>query len=262
MAETASIRLEVHDGVAVATIDRPERRNALSKQGWAELRTAIAALGGDDELAGLIVTGAGDQAFAAGADVEELADRPAFVALDGSVQGVLLELEALPFPTIAAINGHALGGGWELALACDLRVAVSSAKVGFPEVGLGIIPGAGGTLRLLQHVGVGLAKELILTGRLLDATEAHTLGLVNRLVEPGRALDESRGLMEVLTGQPRTAVRLAKLLIDAAARGEASPAMERLAYTLTFHAPDRAERMHAFLDRRAGSTGTDEGGGD
>lgn len=153
-------------------------------------------------------------------------------------------------------------GRVELALACDLRVAVSSAKVGFPEVGLGIIPGAGGTLRLLQHVGVGLAKEYILTGRLLDAAEAHALGLVNRLVEPGRALDEARGLMEVLAGQPRTAVRLAKLLIDAAARGEASPAMERLAYTLTFHAPDRAERMHAFLDRRGGKIGTNEGGGD
>lgn len=262
MAETASIRVEIHDGVAVATIDRPERRNALSKQAWSELRTAIAALGGDDDIEGLIVTGAGDQAFAAGADVEELADRPAFVALDGFVQSVMLELEALPFPTIAALNGHALGGGWELALACDLRVAVSSAKVGFPEVGLGIIPGAGGTLRLLQHVGVGLAKEWILTGRLLDAAEAHALGLVNRLVEPGRALDEARGLMEVLAGQPRTAVRLAKLLIDATARGEASPAMERLAYTLTFHAPDRAERMHAFLERRARTTGTNEGGGD
>jgi enoyl-CoA hydratase len=246
MAETASIRVEVHDGVAVATIDRPERRNALSKQAWSELQTAIAALDGDGDVEGLIVTGAGDQAFAAGADVEELADRPANVALDGFVQGVLLELEALPFPTIAAINGHALGGGGE---------------VGFPEVGLGIIPGAGGTLRLLQHVGVGLAKEWILTGRLLDAAEAHALGLVNRLVEPGRALDEARSLMEVLTGQPRTAVRLAKLLIDATARGEASPAMERLAYTLTFHAPDRADRMHAFLERRAGKTGTNEDGG-
>ena len=262
MPETASIRVEVRDGIAVATIDRPERRNALSRHAWSELRTAIAALGGDDEVAGLIVTGTGDQAFAAGADVDELADRPAFVALDGSVQSILLELEALPFPTIAAINGHALGGGWELALACDLRVAVSSAKVGFPEVGLGIMPGAGGILRLLQHVGVGLAKEWILTGRLLDASEAHALGLVNRVVEPGHALDEARDLMEVLATQPRTAVRLATLLIDAAARGEASPAMERLAYTLTFHAPDRAERMHAFLDRRKDRTEPSEGGGD
>ena len=145
-----------------------------------------------------------------------------------------------------------------MALACDLRVAVSSAKVGFPEVGLGIIPGAGGTLRLLHHVGVGLAKEWILTGRLLDAEEAYDHGLVNRVVEPGRALEEARGLMAELAAQPRSAVRLAKLLIDAAARGEAGPVTERLAYTLTFREPDRAERMHAFLGRRASASTEEE----
>jgi enoyl-CoA hydratase len=259
MAEVPSIRVEASGGVALITIDRPERRNALSKDAWLELRSAFNELREDPDTVGLIVTGSGDRAFAAGADVEELADRPAFAALDGLVQGVLLELEALPFPTIAAMNGHALGGGWELALACDLRVAVASAKVGFPEVGLGIMPGAGGTLRLLQHVGIGFAKEWILTGRLLDASEAHTHGLVNRVVDPGLALDEARSLMTTLAAQPRTAVRLAKILIDAAARGEAGPAMERLAYTLTFHAPDRAERMHAFLERRAESSAEERG---
>jgi enoyl-CoA hydratase len=251
MAEPRSVRSETVGGIAIVTIDRPERRNALSRNAWQELRAAIASAREDPEAIGLIVTGAGDRSFAAGADIEELADRPASVALDGLVQGVLLELESLPIPTVAAINGHALGGGWELALACDLRVAVSSAKVGFPEVGLGIIPGAGGTLRLLQHVGVGLTKEWILTGRLLDASEASAHGLVNRVVEPGRALEEASKLMDELAAQPRTAVRLAKLLIDAAARGEAGPVTERLAYTLTFHEPDRAERMHAFLERRA-----------
>jgi enoyl-CoA hydratase/carnithine racemase len=260
MADDAGIRVDLSGGVAVVTIDRPERRNALSKDAWSTLRTEIGELRNDGDVVGLIVTGAGDRAFAAGADIEELADRPAMVALDGLVQRVLLDLEALPFPTITAINGHALGGGWELALACDLRVAVSSAKVGFPEVGLGILPGAGGIARLVRNVGVGLAKEWVLTGRLLDAAEAHAVGLVNRVVDPGEALVESRRLMDELARQPRTALRLAKLLIDAAGRGEANPEMERLAYALTFHAPDRAERMHAFLERREVGE-RDRGGG-
>jgi enoyl-CoA hydratase len=257
MAEQGSIRTETAGGIVLVTIARPERRNALSRAAWQELRSAFSSAREDPEALGLIVTGAGDRSFAAGADIEELVDRPASVALEGLVQNVLLELEAMPIPTVAAINGHALGGGWELALACDLRVAVSTAKVGFPEVGLGIIPGAGGTLRLLQHVGVGLAKEWILTGRLLDASEAHAHGLVNRVVEPGTAPEEARALVEELAAQPRTAVRLAKLLIDAAARGEAGPVTERLAYTLTFHEPDRTERMRAFLERRT-PTSTEE----
>jgi enoyl-CoA hydratase/carnithine racemase len=259
MADPISVSVRSSEGVALVTIDRPERRNALSRDAWLELRSAITAARSDPDTLGLIITGSGDRAFAAGADIEELADRPALVALDGLVQTVLLEVEALPFPTIAAVNGHALGGGWELALACDLRVAVSSARVGFPEVGLGIMPGAGGILRLLQHVGIGFAKEWVLTGRLLDASEAHAHGLVNRVVEPGQALDAARGLMAEIASQPLTAVRLATIVIDAAARGQASPELERLAYTLTFHSPERAERMHAFLDRR--DPASTEGGG-
>ena len=251
MPEPTSIRCEVDDGVALITIDGPERRNAMSRESWLELRASIDALGADPEVRGLIITGAGDRAFAAGADIAELADRPAFVALDGLVQAILRTMEDLPFPTIAALNGHALGGGWELALACDLRVADASVRVGFPEVGLGILPGAGGTLRLLQHVGIGLAKEWIFTGRLLSAEEAGAYGLINRVVEPKGALAAARTLMDELIAQPRLALRITKILLDAAARGEASPDMERLAYTLTFHAPDRSERMHRFLDDRA-----------
>ena len=250
MAESGSILCETSGGVALVTIDRPERRNALSRDAWLELRATIAALRTDESVVGMIVTGAGDRSFAAGADLAELVDRSPALALDGLVQTILQELEDLPFPTIAALNGHALGGGWELALACDLRVAVTTAKVGFPEVGLGIMPGAGGTLRLLQHVGVGLAKEWILTGRLLEAEEARAHGLVNRVAEPGQVLDETRALMDELTAQPRLSVRLATLLINVAARGQAGPDLERLAYTLTFHAPDRSERMRAFLEGR------------
>ena len=157
MVETGAVLQETTEGIVVLTINLPDRRNALSRSNWLELRGVLVDLRDDPETRGLIITGAGDRAFAAGADVAELVDRPPLVALEGLVQGILLQLEDLPFPTIAALNGHALGGGWELALACDLRVAVPQAKVGFPEAGLGIIPGAGGTLRLLQHVGVGHA---------------------------------------------------------------------------------------------------------
>ena len=200
------------------------------------------------EHRGVLITGAGDRAFAAGADVAELVDRPPDVALDGVVQGILNELEDLPFPTVAALNGHALGGGWELALACDVRVAVPAAKVGFPEVGLGIMPGAGGIGRLLQHVGVGLAKEWILTGRLLSAQEAAAHGLINRVVEPAALVDWSTELLGVLAAQPRLAFRLAKATIGAAARGHASDELERVAYALTFTGPERTERMRRFLD--------------
>jgi enoyl-CoA hydratase len=250
MPEPSTIRYDVdEDQVALVTIDRPKQRNALSRDAWVEFKEILRSLRATSTVRGLIVTGAGDRAFASGADIAELVDRPPSVALEGLVQGILDELEGVPFPTVAAINGHALGGGWELALACDLRVAVSSARLGFPEVGLGILPGAGGTLRLVRHVGIGLAKEWILTGRLIDADEAHTHGLVNRVVGPNEALVAARLLMDELIAQPATSIRLAKLLLNAAARGDANPELERLAYTLTFHEPDRAERMERFLQR-------------
>jgi enoyl-CoA hydratase/carnithine racemase len=251
MPESGALLREVTDGVVVVTINRPDRRNALSRGDWLDLRQTFTELREDSETRGLIITGSGDRAFAAGADVAELADRPPLVALDGLVQGILLQLEELPFPTIAALNGHALGGGWELALACDLRVAVSHALVGFPEVGLGIIPGAGGTLRLLQHVGVGRAMEWILAGRLLEAGEAATYGLINIVVDDADVVGSARGLMEELTAQPRLASRLAKILVNSTARGEAGPTLERLAYTLAFHSPERTERMHRWLDQRS-----------
>ena len=251
MAESGALLQETTEGVVLVTINRPSRRNALSRGMWLELRSLLSDLRDEPEIRGLIITGAGDRAFAAGADVAELADRPPLVALEGLVQRILLQLEELPFPTIAALNGHALGGGWELALACDLRVAASHARVGFPEVGLGIIPGAGGTLRLLHHVGAGRAMEWILTSRLLDAGEAASHGLINRVIEGGDVVDSSRALMEELKGQPRLATRLAKMMVNAAARGEAGPELERLAYTVAFHSPERSERMHRFLDQRS-----------
>ncbi len=251
MPESPLVKTVVDDHIATVTIDRPERRNALSRQAWLELRTAIQRLADEERVRGMIVTGAGDRAFAAGADVAELAEREPAVALDGLAQRILLEVERLPFPTIAALNGDALGGGWELCLACDLRVAVRTARVGFPEVSLGIMPGAGGSIRLLRHVGLGLAKEWIFTGRILTAEEASTYGLLNRVVEPGEAMPAALELMETLVAQPPTSIRLAKLVLDAASRADATPELERLAYTLTYYTPERAERMHRFLNRHA-----------
>lgn len=248
MAEDRSIRRDSVDGIATVTVNRPERRNALSRDMWLQLGSMLTELRGEPGTRGLLLTGAGDRAFAAGADVAELVDRPPAVALDGLVQGILTELEDLPFPTVAALNGHALGGGWELALACDVRVAVPGAKVGFPELGLGIMPGAGGTIRLLQHVGIGLAKEWILTGRLLSAEQAAEHGLINLVVEPDALVDEARALLSAMAAQPPLALRLAKSTINATARGHASAELERMAYALTFYGPERSERMRRFLD--------------
>lgn len=252
MTEDSAILRDWVDGIATVTVNRPERRNALSRSMWLALRSVLLELRAQPLTRGLMLTGAGDQAFAAGADVAELVDRPPPVALDGLVQGILTDMEDLPFPTVAALNGHALGGGWELALACDVRVAVPSAKVGFPEIGLGIMPGAGGTLRLLQHVGIGFAKEWILTGRLLSAEQAASHGLINRVTEPVALLGEARALLMAMAGQPPLALRLAKSTINAAARGHASAELERMAYALTFYGPERSERMHRFLDGAGG----------
>jgi enoyl-CoA hydratase len=236
------------DDVVVVTVDRQDRRNAMDRAAWFELRDLVRALRDDEALRGVIVTGAGDKAFVAGADVEELADRDPWVALAGAVQRTLLELDDLPVPTVAALNGDALGGGWELALACDLRVAAGHARVGFPEVGLGIMPGAGGTQRLLHHVGLGRAKELVFTGRLLDAGEAAALGLVNAVADD--ALGEARRLMGTILRQAPTSVRLAKTVLNATARQDSGADLERLAYTLTFHTEERGARMRRFLERR------------
>lgn len=243
------LRVEREAGVVVATIDRPERRNALGREDWLSLRSLVRDLAEDPDVRGLIVTGAGDRAFAAGADVEELVDRQPLVALDGLVQRALRELEDLPVPTIAALNGHALGGGWELALACDLRIASEDARVGFPEVRLGILPGAGGTQRLLQHVGIGIAKELILTAKVMAADEALALGLVNDVVPSDEVMSTARRVLDEMLGHGQLAVRLAKQVLNATARGGDASDLERVAYTLTFFDDERAERMRRFLER-------------
>jgi enoyl-CoA hydratase len=241
---------ETRAGVTTLTVNRPERRNALSRDAWLALLDEIRRVRDDSAARAVVVTGAGDRAFAAGADVAELVDREPLVALEALVAGVLQELEDLPVPTVAAVNGHALGGGFELALACDLRIAVEDALVGFPEVGLGIMPGAGGIRRLLHHVGLGRAKELVMSGRLVDARAAEGLGIINRVVERARLEEATAELLDGMLDKGPLSVRLAKLVLNATASGTADRSIETLAYTLTFYSEDRAERMRTFLEQR------------
>ena len=249
MTDAPLVLSETDVGVTTLTVNRPQRRNALSRAAWLALLDEIRRVRNDPAARAVVVTGSGDRAFAAGADVAELVDREPLVALEAVVAGVLQELEDLPVPTVAALNGHALGGGFELALACDLRIAVEDAVVGFPEVGLGIMPGAGGVRRLLHHVGLGRAKELVMSGRLIDAREAERLGIHNRVVDRGRLRDATAELLDGMLDKGPLSVRLAKLVLNATASGTADRSLETLAYTLTFFSDDRAQRMQSFLER-------------
>lgn len=251
MTDAPLILSETRAGVTTLTVNRPERRNALSRAAWLALLDEIRRVRTDSAARAVVITGSGERAFAAGADVAELVDREPLVALEALVAGVLQELEDLPVPTVAALNGHALGGGFELALACDLRVAVKDALVGFPEVSLGIMPGAGGVRRLLHHVGLGRAKELVMSGRLIDAPAAEGLGILNRVAERGGLKEATAELLDGILDKGPLSVRLAKLVLNATASGTADRSLETLAYTLTFYSEDRAQRMKAFVERRS-----------
>ena len=184
--EFKNILYENRDGILYLTLNRPEVRNALSPEMWQDIRDAVAQARRDDSIRVLIISGTGDKALASGADIQELHDRYYMDQMIGTATTALRELEELYKPVICAINGYALGGGCELAEACDLRVATRRSKFGQPEINLGIIPGAGGTQRLVRLVGLGKAKELIYTGRIISAEEAQSIGLVNIVTEDSR----------------------------------------------------------------------------
>jgi len=250
-ARFGSIKLAISDGIAVVTLNRPEARNAINLQVVNELHAVLETLGRDETTRVLILTGAGKTAFASGADIRELRERRAADALRGINSSLFLAVERFPLPTIAAVNGYALGGGCELALACDLRIASESARFGQPEVGLGIIPAAGATYRLPQIVGAGRARELILTGRIIDADEALAIGLVNRVVPDERLLEEARSTALLIARKGPLALRAAKLTLQASARGQdAGHAAERLAQAILFESDDKREGMTAFLEGR------------
>ena len=249
-----TIRYEVDDGVAVVTLNRPDVLNAMNDAMRRELTRCFEGLVGDDHVHAVVVTGAGDRAFSAGADVREFVEP--LVPVRFREQRRRLEfrqvMDRCPQPLIAAINGYALGGGLELALACDIRVAAADARLGLTETTLGIIPGGGGTQRLPRLVGRGKALELILTGARIEAPEALRIGLVERLAPAGQALAAATELARALAARAPLALRYAK---EAVVKGLELPLADGLRLendlaTLLRTTEDRLEGARAFLEKR------------
>ncbi|MCI0403779.1 MAG: enoyl-CoA hydratase-related protein [Acidobacteria bacterium] len=252
MANYKTILLEVGGGIATLTVNRPEVRNALGKETVEEIHAALRELAARDDARVLILTGAGDKAFVSGADIREIRQRGKREALEAINQELFTAVEQFPWPVIAAVNGYALGGGFELALACDLRVAAEEAKFGFPETGLGIMPAAGGTQRLPRHIGWGKAKEYVFTGEMIDARAAERLGLVSAVAPRAEVLAAARALAEKILVRGPLAIRMAKLSLNVAARAglDAGLQVERLAQTILFESKDKIEGTTAFLEKR------------
>ncbi len=252
-----TILLEVDEqGIALCTFNRPEVRNALNETMVGEVRRMLDALAARDDVRALIFTGAGGEAFVSGADIAELRERGRAEALRRINNGLFREIEQFPAPTIAAIRGWALGGGCELAMACDLRVAGEGARLGQPEVRLGIIPGAGATYRLPRLVGPGKARELIFTGRLVDASEALSIGLVNRVVPDDEVVEAARTLAAEIARNSPLAVRFAKTALNASAEmsTDAALALETTLQAVLFEDEEKYRRMTAFLERKKAKT--------
>jgi enoyl-CoA hydratase len=246
------IRVDRTDAVAVLTVDRQDALNALDVATLTDLRDRLREVAADDEVRVVILTGAGEKAFVAGADIKymsglDVGEAKAWGAL-GHEAGSLLE--TMPKPTIAAVNGFALGGGCELALACDIRYASSRAKLGQPEVNLGIIPGWGGTQRLARMCGLGVAKELIFTGRVVDADEALRVGMVNGVHDP--VLDKAQETASLLASKSPIALRVMKELANRALGGdhEANLEAEGEMFGELFSSNDAKEGMTAFVEKR------------
>lgn len=250
-----TLLLDVRDHVALVTINRPDKLNALNGIVIRELGELADRLASDADIHGLILTGAGSKAFVAGADIAELAEQGALDGMARALQGqaVFRRIETLGKPVIAAVNGFALGGGCELAMCCHLRIASEAAKFGQPEVKLGITPGYGGTVRLPRLVGRGRALELLLTGAMIDASEAWRIGLVNRVVPAAELLTQARALMAQILANGPLAVQACLALVD---RGFDVPlddalAQEAAQFGLLSTSPEMREGTAAFLARRA-----------
>jgi len=248
------IALERRDGAAILTVDRPEAMNALDLEHLEALRDRLAELAADDEARVVVLTGAGEKAFVAGADIKYMQGLDVLGARRwgelGHACGSLLE--TMPKPTIAALNGFALGGGCELALACDLRLASTNARLGQPEINLGVLPGWGGSLRLARATTLGFAKELVLTGRQVGAEEALERGLVNAVHEPGELMDKTLELCRTLAEKSPLALAYAKEAVNLALQGDhaANLATEARLFAMLFATEDQQEGMAAFSEKR------------
>lgn len=247
-----TIRYEKQDGIAIVTINRPEALNALNSTVISELEQVIGEVEKDQELGAMILTGEG-RSFVAGADIGEQYGLDVAAGRKWGQRGSALfrRIEKLEIPTIAAVNGFALGGGCELAMSCDIRVASEKATFGMPEVGLGITPGFGGTQRLQRIVGMSTAMELVLTSRTIDAQEALQIGLVKHVYPADVMLDKALELADLIASRPQVAVRQAKQAIRIGKQIDINSAIafESEAFGLCFSTEDQKDAMHAFLNK-------------
>lgn len=238
--------------MAVLRVNRPEVRNALDLATVREMTTAVAALSADESVGAIVITGSGSTVFVSGADINDIRARSRNDGLAAINSTLFSAIDKCPKVTIAAVNGLALGGGCELALACDLRIAVEHAKFGQPEVALGIIPGAGATQRLPRIIGLGRAKHLILTGEAIDARTALEWGLVSAVVPAEQLEARVLALADRVLSRGPLAIRLAKLALNASARVDLDSGLliETLAQAITFESADKREGTTAFLEKR------------
>jgi enoyl-CoA hydratase len=242
------------DGLAIVTINRPDKLNALNDRTMAELAAGFADLGADEAVRGVLLTGAGEKAFVAGADIGELATESPVGGKERSVRGqrVLDQIETLGKPVVAAVNGFALGGGCELALACHVRIASENARLGTPEVKLGILCGYGGTQRLSRLVGKGRALELLLTGEMVDAQEALRIGLVNRVVPKEKLLEEAEAILRKMIANGPLSLRFTLEAVNAGLEMPLREAqgLEATLFGLICTTDDMKEGTKAFLEKR------------
>jgi enoyl-CoA hydratase len=250
-----AIDVDIRDGVALVTVKRPEALNALDLEHAWRLREALEQLAGDAAVRAVIVTGAGDRAFVAGADIKYMQGLDVMGGRRWSELGHAIGrlLERMPKPTIAAVNGFALGGGCELALACDLRIGSSRARLGQPEINLGIFPGWGGSVRLARVTSLAYAKELIFTGRMVEADEALRHGLLNEVVEPEELVPRALELAAELASKSPLALAYAKEAANLALHGDHAASLETEArlFAMLFSTEDQKEGMAAFAEKRA-----------
>jgi enoyl-CoA hydratase len=242
----------VQDQVATITIDRPDVRNALDEATAEEIETALEETEKNRDAAVVVFTGGGEKVFVSGADLRDLQRRKSRQVLEACLNRLFARIDDFPKPTIAAMNGHAMGGGLELALACDFRIAVSGSRLGFPEVALGILPGAGGTQRLPRLIGLGRAKEMILTATPVDAEQALGIGLVTKVVPREELSAATRSLAEKLASNAPLALRLAKSALNLSSRVplDAGLGFEVLSQSILFETKDKKEGIEAFLEKR------------